>query len=275
MILCVKASFSTLGTGLLDESLLSRPGGLVFADADGDGPKANSLAAAIYGVAIPARFYQFTDSEHYFSHANNPYDSGFNGFRAEGPQPSDLLVSSGKKLRSYGPLSFFYWYTLINGETCRNALQWWWRTPWRKGGNLILHHRLFRFRQRLRCPVTEQRSEYLAFHPAAQWICPNWPDSRQVCGRITFIVMFSTSIVSLQIWRSPSGRWRLSRIDCWTLWPFYIRPFRVYLLYWYMVFSIILVTRAAFGSRLFGLETFFCWPTKNRRDTLENVYERT
>lgn len=72
----LQASFSTLGSGILDSSYLARPGGLVFPDGDGR-VEANSLAAAIYGVAIPSRFNDFVQSDNYFGRNNhNNQDNG-------------------------------------------------------------------------------------------------------------------------------------------------------------------------------------------------------
>lgn len=63
-----------MGSGLLNPSYL-QTGGLVFANADGSGPQAESLAAAIYGVAIPPSFGQFAASENFFARDNNLYNT--------------------------------------------------------------------------------------------------------------------------------------------------------------------------------------------------------
>ena len=79
-------SFGSFGTGLLNKNHLSY-GGLVFPNDDGSGPQANNLAAAIYGVAIPPGFGQFSASENYFGH--NPYNGN------NSPKPADLLIGTG------------------------------------------------------------------------------------------------------------------------------------------------------------------------------------
>lgn len=68
---------------------MARPGGLVFPNGDGR-VEANSLAAAIYGVAIPSRFNDFVQSDNYFGQNNhNNQDNG-------GIFTPDFSVYSGK-----------------------------------------------------------------------------------------------------------------------------------------------------------------------------------
>lgn len=82
---------------MLDSSYLKRPGGLIFPNADGSGPQADSLAAAIYGVALPNRFEHFAASENYFGASNNPYQRtfGIGGINSDA-HPSEFLIGSGK-----------------------------------------------------------------------------------------------------------------------------------------------------------------------------------
>ena len=79
-----KFSLGALGGGILQSHNLHN-GGLHFPNADGSGPQANNLAAAIYGVAIPPGFGGFSSSENYFG----------NAYTSNGPQPSDLLIGTG------------------------------------------------------------------------------------------------------------------------------------------------------------------------------------
>lgn len=85
--------FGTLGGGLLNSAYL-QTGGLIFPNADGSGPQAESLAAAIYGVAIPPGFNQFSASENFYGGDPNLNSFGGNG-RIDGANPSDLLVGTG------------------------------------------------------------------------------------------------------------------------------------------------------------------------------------
>ena len=62
---------------------------MLYPNPDGSGPQADSLAAAIYGVAIPPGFGQFTASDNYFGG-----QGGFHGGEIRA-QPSDLLVGTG------------------------------------------------------------------------------------------------------------------------------------------------------------------------------------
>lgn len=65
-------------------------GGLLYPNADGSGPQADSLAAAIYGVAVPPGFGHFSASDNYFG-GQGGLLTGVEG-RA---QPSDLLYGTG------------------------------------------------------------------------------------------------------------------------------------------------------------------------------------
>ena len=67
-------------------------GGLHYPNADGSGPQAQSLAAAIYGVAIPPGFNQFSASENFFGAGNDVYGNAFGGE----VKASDLLVGTGR-----------------------------------------------------------------------------------------------------------------------------------------------------------------------------------
>jgi hypothetical protein len=80
----LKFSLGALGGGILQSHTLHN-GGLHFPNADGSGPQANNLAAAIYGVAIPPGFNGFSSSENYYG----------NAYTSNGPQPSDLLIGTG------------------------------------------------------------------------------------------------------------------------------------------------------------------------------------
>lgn len=71
-------------------------GGLIFPNADGSGPQAESLAAAIYGVAIPPGFNHFLASENFYGGGSDLYGNRFGGNGGiDGVKPSDLLVGTG------------------------------------------------------------------------------------------------------------------------------------------------------------------------------------
>lgn len=88
-----KVSFGGLGRGLLNSAYLET-GGLIYPNSDGSGPQPQSLAAAIYGVAIPPGFNQFSASENFFGTANDVYGNAFGGE----VKASDLLVGTGRLL---------------------------------------------------------------------------------------------------------------------------------------------------------------------------------
>lgn len=89
-----KVSFGGgLGGGILNSGYLNT-GGLIYPNLDGSGPQADSLAAAIYGVAIPPGFNQFSASENFFGRSNQHYPATYGEVK-----PSDLLIGTGKNLR--------------------------------------------------------------------------------------------------------------------------------------------------------------------------------
>ncbi|XP_057365392.1 uncharacterized protein LOC130686113 [Daphnia carinata] len=89
-------SYGSLGRGLLNSGYL-QTGGLVYPNTDGSGPQADSLAAAIYGVAVPPGFNQFSASENYFGqNRGDAYTDSFGGVgTSAAAKPSDLLLGTG------------------------------------------------------------------------------------------------------------------------------------------------------------------------------------
>ncbi|KAI9555664.1 hypothetical protein GHT06_018179 [Daphnia sinensis] len=86
-------SYGSLGRGLLNSGYL-QTGGLVYPNTDGSGPQADSLAAAIYGVAVPPGFSQFSASENFFG--QNRGDAFSDSYSTnEAIKPSDLLLGTG------------------------------------------------------------------------------------------------------------------------------------------------------------------------------------
>lgn len=86
-----KNQYGGLGGGLLNSAYL-QTGGLFYPNADGSGPQPQSLAAAIYGVAIPPGFNQFSASENFYGTGNDVYANALGGE----VRPSDLLVGTGR-----------------------------------------------------------------------------------------------------------------------------------------------------------------------------------
>ncbi|XP_046437538.1 uncharacterized protein LOC124188751 isoform X2 [Daphnia pulex] len=88
-------SFGTLGRGLNSGYLQN--GGLIYPNGDGSGPQASSLAAAIYGVAVPPGFSQFSASENFFGeNKGDLFSDSFGGSGiSDGIKPADLLLGTG------------------------------------------------------------------------------------------------------------------------------------------------------------------------------------
>lgn len=72
-------------------------GGLIYPNTDGSGPQADSLAAAIYGVAVPPGFNQFSASENYYGqNRGDAFSDSFGGGGInDAIRPSDLLLATG------------------------------------------------------------------------------------------------------------------------------------------------------------------------------------
>ncbi|KZS15264.1 Uncharacterized protein APZ42_019334 [Daphnia magna] len=89
-------SYGSLGRGLLNSDYL-QTGGLIYPNTDGSGPQADSLAAAIYGIAVPPGFNQFSASENYFGqNRGDGFSDSYGGVGiSDAIKPSDLLLGTG------------------------------------------------------------------------------------------------------------------------------------------------------------------------------------
>lgn len=78
-------------------SQVIQTGGLIYPNTDGSGPQADSLAAAIYGIAVPPGFNQFSASENYFGqNRGDGFSDSYGGVGiSDAIKPSDLLLGTG------------------------------------------------------------------------------------------------------------------------------------------------------------------------------------